>query len=69
MIADAEKALAGLNKGLNKRKYLVGDSLTIADLALAATVSPLIVNLFNELERKKFTHIVNWFLGIAAESK
>ena len=36
-----------MNKGLNKKKYLVGDNLTIADLALAATVAPLIINLFN----------------------
>lgn len=39
---DAEKFLAVLNKHLKNRKFIVGESLTIADLALAAVIGPVI---------------------------
>jgi glutathione S-transferase len=46
VIEDAEKFLTHLNRHLKNRKYLVGDSLTIADLAIAATIAPVLSHMY-----------------------
>ena len=48
MTADAEKYLTILNKHLKNRKFIVGEGLTIADLAIAAIVGPVINMMYGE---------------------
>lgn len=48
MTLDAEKYLTFLNKHLKNRKFIVGDSLTIADLAVATTIGPVLANMYGE---------------------
>lgn len=69
VVEDAEKFLRHLNKHLKNRKFIVGDSLSIADLAIAATIAPALVNLYGEDERKKFSILSNWFQSIAELNK
>ena len=44
--ADAEKYLTFLNKHLKNRKFIVGETMTIADLAIAATISPVLSHMY-----------------------
>lgn len=62
--ADAEKFLTHLNKHLKNRKFIVGNSLTIADLAIAATIGPVISNMYGEEERRKYSLISTWYHSI-----
>jgi hypothetical protein len=39
--------------------------LTIADLAIAATIGPVLANMFGEEERKKYGILTTWYLNIA----
>lgn len=58
---DVEKFLAHLNKHLKNRKYLVGDHISLADLAVAATIGPVLANMYGEEERKKYSLINKWY--------
>ena len=64
MTADAEKFLTHLNKHLKNRKFIVGNGLTIADLAIAATIAPVIANMYGEEERRKYSLISAWYHSI-----
>lgn len=61
VVEDFEKGLTGLNKSLRNAKYLVGEKLSIADIAIAATIGHAIATLYGENERKKITNIVKWY--------
>ncbi len=64
-----EKYLTHLNKHLKNRKYIVGESLTIADLVIAVTVGPVLANMYGEEERKKYGPLTTWYLNIVKENK
>jgi glutathione S-transferase len=69
VIEDAEKFLTHLNQHLKNRKFIVGEALTIADLAVAATVAPILSQVYGENERKKYGTLSTWFESIAEQNK
>lgn len=58
-----------MNKHLKNRKFLVGEELSIADLAVASAVGPVLSLMFGENERKKYNLLVTWYLAIAKDHK
>lgn len=46
--ANAEKIYLLFNKHLKNRKFIVGETMTIADLAIAATISPVLSHMYGE---------------------
>jgi glutathione S-transferase len=64
-IAAYEKEAAMLDAHLAKQKYLVGNTLTIADFAVAA---PLFYAKEAELPIEPYAHMRGWFERIAALS-
>ncbi len=68
-LEEIEKFLTVLNKHLRGRKFIVGEGMTIADLAIAATVGPVLATLYGADERKKFSNLTAWFLQLALDRK
>lgn len=62
---DVNKFLTFVEKQLAEKKFLVGDSLSIADLSLASSVSVVFSTLFGEGQRKKYPNTLNWYTAIA----
>ena len=50
-----------MNNHLSDKHFLVGESLTIADVCLAGLFSLFVQTVLGAGERKAFTHVVNWF--------
>ena len=59
------KFLAAVEKHLSKQKFLVGDSLSIADLSLASSISVVFGTMFGEGQRKKYPNTVTWYTSIS----
>ena len=66
LMEDVNKFLAIVEKHLAEKKFLVADTLTIADLSLASAVSVVFSVMFGEGQRKKYANTVNWYTAIAA---
>jgi elongation factor 1-gamma len=66
---DINKFLAFIEKHLGEKKFLVGDSLSIADLSLASNVSVVFGVMFGEGQRKKYPNTLNWYNSIVASNK
>ena len=64
LMEDVNKFLAIVEKHLTEKKFLVADTLTIADLSLASAVSVVFSVMFGEGQRKKYSNTVNWYNGI-----
>jgi len=50
-----------LNNHLNGKHFLVGESLTIADVGIACALSYFMGTVLGAGERKAFVNVVNWF--------
>lgn len=50
-----------LNDYLQDRVYLVGETITLADLTVASSLIPLFQHGLDESDRKPFVHLVRWF--------
>jgi elongation factor 1-gamma len=55
------KILALLNDYLKDRVYLVGESVTLADLSVATSLMPLLEHGLEEVDRQPFVHLLRWF--------
>jgi len=55
-----------LNKQLTKTSFLVGNSITLADLALASTLVNPVKFVLDESSRKAFASIIRWFNTVSA---
>ena len=65
MSEDMKRALGALDSVLARRTFLVGERLTIADIALITTCRPLFAHLVGAAERKTLPNLVRWFLTCA----
>lgn len=66
---DVNKFLTFFDKQIGDRKFLVGDSLSIADLSVASNLSVVFEIMFGEGQRKKYQHSVNWYTSIVGLNK
>jgi glutathione S-transferase len=48
------------------RTYLVGEGITIADLAIAALINQLYTFVHDENQRKKYQNLLSWYQTVSA---
>ena len=60
-----DRALGVLNAALARRTFVVGERLTIADVALATTCRVLFTKLISSAQRQAAPHVLRWFLTCA----
>ena len=65
IVADITKFLGFVEKHLNGKKFLVGDSASIADYSLAAGISVVLTSL-GEDDRKAYPNVTAWYLSLVA---
>lgn len=58
---DVDQMLAVLNKRLTDNTYLVGERITLADIAVFTTLIQLFENVLEEADRKKVQAVTRWF--------
>jgi len=58
---DVKDTMKQINSFLQTRTFLVGERLTLADIALASVLLPLFVNVMDANFRKPFGNVVRWF--------
>jgi len=58
-----------LNKYLSTRTFLVGERLTLADVAIFLALGAMVKMVFDEKFRKPYGHVFRWFKTIAAMDK
>lgn len=63
ILGDINKFLGFVEKHLTGRKFLVGDSITIADYSLATGIAVVLAALGEE-ERKAYGNVTAWYLSI-----
>jgi glutathione S-transferase len=61
------RGIGTLNKHLEDRTYLVGDRITLADLALASAMAFALTHTLDPEQRAKYPNIMKHFERIAAE--
>jgi len=61
---DIRKAMGILNNYLANKSFLVGDDVTLADIVVACSLTPLYTKVFDEAFRQGFENVNNWFLNI-----
>lgn len=59
---DIKKVLTVLDKALAPKTFLVGESVTLADIVLACTLSTLFVKLMEPKDREPFVNVMRWFI-------
>lgn len=69
LMEDVNKFLAIVEKHFSEKKFLVGDSLSIADLSLASNVSVVFGVMFGEGQRKKSPNTLNWYTAVVNGNK
>lgn len=65
----AERALAALNKFLETRTYLVGDSVTLADIVIACSLYYGFTALFSAAYIKGYPHVGRYFSTLVNQPK
>ena len=65
LMEGVNKFLAVVEKHLSESKFLVGESISIADLSLASSVSVIFNVMFGEGQRKRFQNTISWYESIA----
>jgi len=64
LAADIHKFLGVIEQTLKGKKFIVGEQLSIADIALAAGLSVVFSNFLGEADRKKLPNTTAWYLNI-----
>ena len=62
-MGDITKFLGFVESHLSGKKFLVGDSVTLADISLATGLS-VILGVFGEEERTHYTSLTAWYLSV-----
>lgn len=65
--ADLVKLLTTLNNYLLTRTFLVGESITLADIIVACTLATGMMKLFDAKFRKPFTNVIRWFRTVVRQ--
>jgi len=66
---DVERALGVVNGHLATRTFMVGNSITIADVSLAAALHGMYSTVFDAAFRGQFVHVQRWFELIANQDE
>merc|ERR1719445_3027722 len=66
---DIKAALKTLNDHLLTRTYLVGESVTLADIAVACTLLSLYKQVLDPSFRKPFMNVTRWFTTVVNQPK
>lgn len=66
---DLNKFLGFVDGHLKDKKFLVGNSLSIADIALAANVCALCCHALGAEERKNRSNLITWWNGVCSQVK
>jgi glutathione S-transferase len=66
---DLNKFLGFVDQHLNGKKFLVGNSITIADISLATNLCALCCHALGQEERKQRTHLISWWTSICEQTK
>lgn len=61
---DLNAKLAILNAHLAGRTYMVGERLTVADIAIASVLVECFKRVLSPMARDKFAHVTRWFLTL-----
>jgi len=61
-ITNLKRALGALNKSLLTRTYLVGESITLADILIGSFLSTAFRDLFDKPFRDEFKNVTRWFI-------
>ena len=69
VLEDVNKFLTGIEAQVVGKKFLVGDSLTIADISLASALSVVFAQVLGEEERKAYPNLTAWYLAVAVTDK
>jgi len=62
---DCKKSFSQLNTRLESRTFLVGASVTVADVAVASALVYPFRFCFDSTARNAFPHLVRWFTHVA----
>eukprot|EP00053_Salpingoeca_punica_P002180 m.36530 g.36530 ORF g.36530 m.36530 type:complete len:238 (+) comp11429_c0_seq1:80-793(+) len=65
--ADVRRILEALDTTLAEHKYLVADTITLADVTLVCTLVQLFVHVLDPEFRKPFSHVNKWFLDCVSQ--
>lgn len=57
--------MAAVEKALADKKFLVTESMSIADISLASSVSTVFETMFGEGQRNKYPKVLAWYISIA----
>jgi elongation factor 1-gamma len=64
-----QRTLAALNSVLLKKTFLVGERITLADIAIAMTLLPLYKRVFSPEFRKPYTNVNRWFVTLINQAE
>ncbi|KAI8053688.1 uncharacterized protein B0P05DRAFT_561562 [Gilbertella persicaria] len=67
-IEKVKRALGALNKILETKTYLVGESVTLADIAVAASLVLGFVNVFDKAFRAEFKNVTRYYTTLVAKA-
>merc|ERR1712170_132676 len=54
----------GLNNYLTTKAYLVGDRISLADIVVAGTLTPLYMKVFDPTYREPFPNVNRWYINL-----
>jgi glutathione S-transferase/translation elongation factor EF-1beta len=63
IVADINKFLGFVENHLNGKKFLVGDSATIADFSVATSIAVILTSLGDE-DRKPYQNVISWYTAL-----
>jgi len=66
---DLVRVVNVLNSHLNDRQYLVGDGVTLADLAVATYLVPLLQNVWDNEKLAKHANLAKWFNNLISQKE
>lgn len=67
--SDMQNLLKVLNEHLRGKKYLVGGTVSIADISLASTLNFAFQWLFDEKYRQSISNVTNWYQEVANQDE
>lgn len=66
---DVDQLLAALNERLTQNTYLVGERITLADIAVFTTLLQLFEHVLEPADRKKFVAVTRWFTTLLNQAQ
>jgi len=66
---DLTRVVGLLNSHLENRQYLVGDNVTLADLAVATHLMPLLQNVWDNEKLAKHANLSKWFNNLVSQKE